>query len=134
MSAPAPCVLVVDDNAVNRALVDAVLRSDGWEVVQAESGALGVEAALRERPAVVVLDYHMPGLDGGDVVRRLSERLGDRAPATLLVTALSEDEARARAGDCGASAWLSKPFAPRALREKVRELASRGLDAGERAA
>jgi CheY-like chemotaxis protein len=64
-------VVVIDDDSRDLSLAEAALGPEGWAVVRASSGEDGVELVRRERPAVVLLDLLMPGMDGFAVVERL---------------------------------------------------------------
>jgi CheY-like chemotaxis protein len=61
-------ILYVEDNRENRMLVRAILEADGYTIVDAEDGLSGVEAAVREEPALILLDVNLPGIDGYEVV------------------------------------------------------------------
>ncbi len=118
----APSVLVVDDVAVNRMLVAAILRRDGYRILEADGGAAGLETIARESPELVILDLMMPQMDGGEMLRRLRARGAAAMPRVLLMSALSETESAAVARDLGVDAHLIKPFAAPALRARVKEL------------
>ena len=75
-------VLVIDDeDAARRAVVEG-LRELGWEVLEASDGLSGLEAAVRGRPDVVLLDLRLPGLEGEEVLRRL--RQTSRVPVIVI--------------------------------------------------
>ena len=105
-----PLVLVVDDERGLRSGAVNILRSEGFRVIEAESGLEGIDRFLAERPDLVVVDYEMPGMDGEDVVRRLRELEGDaeirRRTPVLLATAGMVP----LAGRCSADAFLVKPY------------------------
>ena len=61
-------ILHVEDNRENRMLVRAVLEAEGYTVIDAEDGLAGIEAAIREQPALILLDVNLPGVDGYEVV------------------------------------------------------------------
>ena len=117
-------ILVVDDSIVNRLLVEATLRREGYRILQAEDGGAGLDAIARENPDLVILDLMMPEMDGSEMMRRLRARSGDSAPRVLLMTALNETESAARARELGADGHLIKPYAPLELRARVKELLS----------
>jgi CheY-like chemotaxis protein len=82
-------VLMIDDDPVDRRLVEAVLEPEGYHVLSAEGGEEGVEMARRELPAVVLLDLLMPGMDGFEVVERLR---GDQATVDVPIVVLTAKE------------------------------------------
>jgi CheY-like chemotaxis protein len=104
-------VLVVDDDPVARALLAEVLAVEvGARVVVATDGDDALARIRDERPALVLLDLWMPGMDGPTFCRRVK---GDPALARIpvvLVTALPVDEARAAALAAGCDDCLAKPF------------------------
>jgi CheY-like chemotaxis protein len=118
MSAQARIVIADDDPDI-LSLVQIVLRGAGHEVVAAHDGAEALERVLAERPALVVLDVMMPGLDGLEVTRRLRATEGFETLPVLLLTARVAD-ADLQAGEAaGATGYLRKPFSPQELRERV---------------
>ncbi len=112
------CVLVVDDDAVLRRVVRAVLEADGFRVIEAPNGQEGLEMAASERPRVVILDVMMPGLDGVEVCRRLDHR----ATKVLMLTALGDVTTEVASLEAGARGYLTKPFSSMELLDRVEEL------------
>jgi two-component system response regulator ResD len=112
------CVLVVDDDAVLRRVVRAVLEADGFRVIEAHDGQQGLEMAASERPRVVILDVMMPGLDGVEVCRRLDHR----ATKVLMLTALGDVTTEVASLEAGARGYLTKPFSSMELLDRVEEL------------
>jgi signal transduction histidine kinase/ActR/RegA family two-component response regulator len=116
-------VLVVEDNAVNRHVVLALLAKCGCTCTVAEDGAQAVDAVLREPFDLVLMDCHMPNLDGFEATRRIrgSDGAAARLPiVALTASALNEDLARCR--EAGMDEVLTKPLtlaALRALLERV---------------
>ena len=103
-------VLVVDDVAVNRELLEEMLARHGHEVLLAEDGAAAVELAARERPDVVLMDVQMPVMDGMEATRRI-RRLPPPAGAVpiLALTANVMAAERERYLACGMDRCLTKP-------------------------
>jgi signal transduction histidine kinase/DNA-binding response OmpR family regulator len=116
---PAPpagaTVVVVDDNDLNRELARALLERRGWRVLLADGGEAGLALVRRERPALVVCDLAMPGLDGLAVARELkTDPATARIPLVALTAlAMRGDEQRAYAA--GFDAYLTKPIDRQAL-------------------
>ncbi len=104
-------VLVVDDTEIlRRALVMAVKRM-GHTPASAGDGPTALEAALKDPPDVALLDWRMPGMDGGELYRALRQQLGDRCPRVIFVSATPADEiAREVAAIGSVAGFVKKPF------------------------
>ncbi len=109
--------VVDDDDAVRRAL-SRLVRSLGFEAEAFPSGKEFLAALATRRPDCVVLDLHMPEVNGFDVQARMAEA-GLHVPV-IVITGHDSPEARARALAGGASAYLCKPLDGLALREAIR--------------
>ncbi|TWT89109.1 Autoinducer 2 sensor kinase/phosphatase LuxQ [Pseudobythopirellula maris] len=101
-------VLVVDDNSTNRMLLRMMLGGEGAEILEEANGLAGLEAALREEPAVVLMDVQMPVLDGLAATRRLRDA-GFKAPI-LALTAHAMDGDMERCLEVGCNGYLPKPI------------------------
>lgn len=118
-------VLVVEDSAVIRRLIEVCLRPAGLEVTMREDGATGLQAAMEGSPDVIVLDIGLPEMDGWKVLDLLrSDPRTTRVPVVVL-TAHAEEESRRRADEGGADAFVTKPFQPNDFRQVVLNLLSR---------
>jgi DNA-binding response OmpR family regulator len=124
-------LLVEDEPGLARALADN-LREDGYVTEHATRGDEALDAILRARPDLVILDVMLPGRSGFEIVRELRDR-GERLPV-LLLTARGEVTDRIRGLELGADDYLPKPFAMAELLARVRALLRRtdGSSAGHR--
>ena len=123
-------ILVVDDQPANVALIEGALRQHGYAGVHTFTDpAELVACAVQEEPDLVLLDLHMPGLGGLDLMRALRTLLGpDRFLPMLVLTADATARARERALTEGATDFLTKPFDLTEMRLRVRNLLeTRGL-------
>ncbi|MBU4460830.1 MAG: response regulator [Verrucomicrobia bacterium] len=107
-------ILVVDDDPFMRELSRIHLESAGYVVASADGGAEGVAKARSLDPAVVVLDFSMPGLSGTDTLRQIRADPDIAATPVLMLTAWSSDASRREAEKLGAI-WLEKPLVGEAL-------------------
>lgn len=118
----APLVLVVDDNLDAREMYCMYLQHDGFQCIEAADGQEALRLALERRPAVVLMDASMPGLDGWDAVRKLRQEPTLRGIAIVMLTAHAFEEHRRRAQEVGADAFLAKPVLPDDLATAIRKL------------
>ena len=119
---PPPQILVVDDLAQNRELLQAHLETAGYRVLLAGTGQEALAAVVSGRPDLILLDVMMPGLDGYEVCRRLKTDQATAFIPIVMLTALQEVEDRIRGNEAGADDFLSKPFNPLELLTRVRSL------------
>lgn len=110
-------LLVEDDPGLREGLADA-LETEGYEVLPAPDGVVGLERGLRDDPDLVVLDLMLPRLDGFEVLKRLRAD-GVESPV-LVLTARGLEEDRVRGLDLGADDYVVKPFALGELLARIR--------------
>jgi len=115
-------ILVADDKATSRELVRTVLEDSGYVVIEAGDGLETLRNARESKPDLILLDLHMPGLDGFGVVReiRLDSELASTPVVALTASAMQGD--RERAMSAGFTGYMSKPISLRALRSEVERL------------
>jgi diguanylate cyclase (GGDEF)-like protein len=112
--------LIADDDPVSRRLIRAALRGLGVEVTEASDGDTAWQVLCGEQlPAIALLDWHMPGLDGPELCRRLRERRGRPYVYAVMVTARSEVEDVVAGFAAGADDFVSKPVEPAELAARV---------------
>jgi two-component system response regulator MprA len=126
---PEAAILVVDDDAPIRRMLDRTLSAEGYAVETATDGGEALAAVERSTPDLVVLDVGLPGVDGLSVSRRL--RAKGLAVPVLLLTARDSVPDRVAGLDAGADDYLVKPFATEELLARVRALLRRGKTPGE---
>ncbi|MFO7610831.1 MAG: response regulator [Candidatus Krumholzibacteriia bacterium] len=115
-------VLIADDEANIRNILDFTLHAEGFDVVAARNGDDAFTLALGEQPDLVILDVMMPGTNGFETCRRLkADRRTARIPVILL-TARSGRDDRRTGGEGGADAYVTKPFSPGKLIAAVQDL------------
>ena len=103
-------ILVVDDDARNLRLAATALEQAGHEVLSAEGGAEGVEAALAHAPDLVLMDVQMPGMDGIAALRRLRAEPRCASMKVIALTALAMKGDRERLLAEGFDGYLEKPI------------------------
>ena len=110
-------LLVVDDDAAVRRIIGRILRSDGLEVIEAADGDEAISLTESEKPVLVVLDIHMPNLDGIATLETILEL--DPAIAVIIITGDASDRRAALALERGACDFIAKPFDLDHLRRSV---------------
>jgi two-component system OmpR family response regulator len=111
--------LVVDDEAAVRNLVQTTLELDGWETRTAADGEQALATAAEYQPDAVVLDVMMPGKDGFAVLTELRQTVHGRECAIVLLTAKALPADVYRGTKLGADLYLTKPFDPEHLAERL---------------
>ena len=118
-------ILVVDDLEANRRLLQAKLAADYYEVITAQRGEEGVQAAKRERPDLVLMDVMMPGgIDGYEACRRIKATPETRHIPVVILTTLDDRDSRVRGLRAGAEEFLTKPIDDVQLMARVKSLLS----------
>ena len=121
-------VLVIDDEADVRLLYRVNLRHAGHEVLEADDGERGIEAALEHLPDAVVLDLMMPRVDGFEVLRVLRAEPASCEVPVLVLTADSRVDDHRICFELGADEVITKPFMPEALTEGIARLLTTSLE------
>jgi DNA-binding response OmpR family regulator len=124
-----PTVLVVDDEPIVRDVVVRYLERDGYRTLEAADGTTARRLLESEPPALVVLDVMLPGIDGLDLCRWIRTRWD--LPIVML-TARGEESDRIVGLELGADDYLTKPFSPRELAIRVRNLLRRTMHTAPR--
>jgi two-component system, NtrC family, sensor kinase len=101
-------VLIIDDSPTFRAELQATLESSGYTVVTASTGEDGLRAAVAARPAVIVVDGILPGIDGATVIRRIRADAALRSTPCILLTGSEDRSGELDALDAGADAYVRK--------------------------
>jgi DNA-binding response OmpR family regulator len=117
-------VLVVEDEPAIAELIRSYLAREGFTAHVVGDGPGALSAIARDRPAVIVLDVGLPGVDGTEVCRRLRAS-GDWTPV-LFVTARDDEVDRVLGLELGADDYVTKPFSPRELVARVKAVLRRG--------
>jgi diguanylate cyclase (GGDEF)-like protein len=111
-------VLIVDDSATNRQMLEDVLKAD-YTVLLARSGEEGLELAREHRPDVTLLDVQMPDVDGYEVLKRLREDERTSSLCVVFITGQLGPEAEERGLHAGASDYVTKPLHALVVKARV---------------
>ena len=115
-------VLVCDDEEINRALLERLLQSFGYEVVPVSSGAAAISTLRHRHVDLVLLDVQMPGVNGFEICAQLKQSPDTRLIPVALVTGLNAREHKIRGLQAGADDFIGKPFDPEELQARVASL------------
>lgn len=125
---PISKVLLIDDAPEMHALFRAHLRPLPIELLHAHSGREGLAIAMSQRPALILLDYQMPDMDGMAVLKTLKEDRRLAAISVMLVTAAEDQKTVSEAFRLGAADYIRKPVCPAEVKARVsRELHAQAL-------
>ena len=112
-------ILVVEDNDKNMYLMNYILKSAGYEVIEAWSGEEGVELAKSEKPDLVIMDIQLPGIDGLEAAKRIRKSEADGKTPIIAVTsyAMAGDRDRMLKGSC--TGYIEKPIDPETFLSEI---------------
>ncbi len=103
-------VLIVDDSSVIRKVARRILQTQGFEIIEAESGESGLDICGQFMPDAILLDWNMPGMDGYDFLRSLRAMEDGDRPKVIFCTTENDVAHIARAMRAGADEFMMKPF------------------------
>ena len=115
-------ILIVDDAEEMRLLRREYLEREGYRVIEAEDGQKGLEAAIRERPQLILMNYLMPVMNGLESARRIRRQRGLKKVPILMNSGCSEESTRELAIEAGCNDYVEEPCFFDELMEKVERL------------
>ncbi len=118
-------VLIVEDDRTITSVVKYFLQLEGFEVFVAENGSIGLEAAKRELPEIIVTDCNMPVMDGVAMVKALRADVRTQDISIIMLTSGNSVEDETRALTAGADDYILKPVEPRRLVARIKTLLAR---------
>ena len=120
-------VLIVDDNPTNLKLVAYLVRANGYEVDTAGDAEAALATIAAHRPALILMDLQLPGIDGLELTRRLKSDPATRDIKIIAVTAyaMKGDEDKAR--EAGCDDYVTKPIDTRGLPEMIAKHVGRAV-------
>jgi DNA-binding response OmpR family regulator len=111
--------MVVDDDATMRMIVRKILEAQSYDVLEASDGGEALEALLKVKPDLLLLDLNMTKVGGMEVIRGVREGLGLRDLPIVVLTAEQEDVSHELALSLGADDYVAKPFKPGVVRARI---------------
>ena len=124
------CIMIVEDDRDNRQLLTLTFRTNGFNnVLEVPDGRRAVQTFTESRPDMVLVDQHMPHVDGVDIICDINELVpGDEFLPIVMLSGDVSPDVRRRATECGASAFLLKPYEMSALIELVESCLKRRFE------
>jgi two-component system cell cycle response regulator DivK len=119
-------VLIVEDNEKNMKLARDVLQFHGFATVEATNGEDGVTLARERRPALILMDIQLPGIDGVTALERIRQDAETSRIPIIALTASVMKEDRERFDKAGFDGFITKPIDVKKFPDQVREIAARG--------
>lgn len=116
-----PLLLIIEDSSDIRKFVHSMLAAD-YNIIEAPDGNAGIEKAAKNIPDIIICDVLMPGKDGFEVCGILKSNIMTSHIPVIMLTACSMDEQKATGFECGADAYISKPFNIELLKIRIRKL------------
>ena len=101
-------ILIVEDEESIRGFLKINLKRNGYEVIEVDNGEDGIKIAINEKPAIVILDVMLPGIDGFNVCKRIREE--EKNIGIIMLTAKSQDIDKITGLEYGADDYIVKPF------------------------
>ena len=123
-------ILIIEDEESIRGFLKINLKRNGYEVIEADNGELGVKLALKEKPAIIILDVMLQGIDGFKVCKII--RNEDEKVGIIMLTAKSQDLDKIMGLEYGADDYIIKPFNPMELLLRIKVLLRRISDYEEK--
>jgi len=118
-------ILLVEDEKDMRYAVTIQLEASGYEVITASDGQEALDKAYKERPDLIILDLMLPKMDGYKVCRMLKFDTRYKGIPVIMFTARAQDSDKKIGEEVGSDAYVTKPFDPDVLLNKIRELLKR---------
>ena len=122
---PTNTVLLVEDETDIREMLSFSLERAGFEVVSAETAEQALEVLDGPLPALVIIDWMLPGMSGVELARRLRRDALTKDIPTLMLTARGEEADKLKSFDAGIDDYMTKPFSPRELIARIKALLRR---------
>ncbi len=115
-------ILIVDDSASMRQMVSFTLSSEGYKVIDASDGKIGLQQAQETAVDLVITDVNMPNMDGISFIKEMRELPNYKYTPLLLLTTESDASKKSEGKAAGATGWMLKPFRPDQLIATVKKV------------
>ena len=123
---PKETILIIEDDSDIIEIIQYSFEREGYRVLTATNGEKGIEAARARRPALIILDLMLPGVDGIEVTKRLRSDVETRNIPIVILTAKGEESDIVLGLGVGADDYVTKPFSPKELLARITAVLRRG--------
>ncbi|MBI5583449.1 MAG: response regulator [Deltaproteobacteria bacterium] len=124
MGPPKTVILLIEDNEQNRYLINFMLQQNGYDVLLAPNGPQGIELARQYRPALILLDIQLPGMDGYTVARTLKGAPDTASIPIVAITSYAMAGDREMGLEAGCDGYIEKPIDPETFLAEITEYLS----------
>jgi CheY-like chemotaxis protein len=114
-------ILVVEDNEINMYLCCRIIKSSGYEAIEARTGEKGVALALKEKPDLIIMDIQLPGIDGLETTKRIRESEADGEIPIIALTSYAMAGDRKKALKAGCTGYIEKPINPETFMDEIKK-------------
>ncbi len=114
-------ILVVEDNEINMYLSCRIIKSSGYEVIEARTGEEGVALALKERPDLIIMDIQLPGIDGLETTKRIRQSEADDEIPIIALTSYAMAGDKKKALKAGCTGYIEKPINPETFISEIKK-------------
>lgn len=114
-------ILVVEDNEINMYLCCRIIKSSGYEVIEARTGEEGVALALKERPDLIIMDIQLTGIDGLEATKRIRESEADGEIPIIALTSYAMAGDKEKALKAGCTGYIEKPINPETFISEIKK-------------
>jgi DNA-binding response OmpR family regulator len=118
-------ILIIEDDPDIQTFISRVLEFEGYQVLKAGDGKIGLEIVKQNRVSLVLLDLRLPGLDGWEVLREMKQDVELARIPVVVLTAIAELSQRRRTLHMGASQYLVKPLSANSLSKSIADILNR---------
>lgn len=114
--------LIIDDNDINRIVAGKMVEKLGVEVAQAESAEAALPLIASIKPEAILLDWHMPGMSGIELLKQLRNTELGRATAIFIYSGVEDKEGIQAALEAGADGFIPKPITPEKITKEFKKI------------
>lgn len=114
-------ILVVEDNEINMYLCSRILKSSGYEVIEARSGEEGVELTIKEKPDLIIMDIQLPGIDGLEATKKIRESKAVEKIPIIALSSYAMAGDREKALKAGCTGYIEKPINPETFISEIKK-------------